>query len=104
MLKRLPYVVGAVAVTGILGGLIWVANASAESDRQRYAAEKREALEGECHDQAVLLATTAGSPDERNCPNRRHRMRVTIATTAGEEVGALVFCECQRDAPADGGK
>ena len=51
-----------------------------------------------CTDQSWLLATTAGSPSHAVCPNQRHRMHVQVATTSSnEEVGALVFCECQRE-------
>lgn len=57
---------------------------------------------GPCFDSATLLATTTGSPSDQTCPNIRHRMRVEIKTTpSNEEIGALVFCECRRD--ADGG-
>jgi hypothetical protein len=56
---------------------------------------------GPCRDEASLLATTAGSPNSLTCPNRQHRMRVEIKTSpSNEEIGALVFCECQRP---DGG-
>lgn len=51
-----------------------------------------------CTDMSWLLATTAGSPNQAACPNKSHRMRVQVATTPSqEEIGALVFCECQRD-------
>lgn len=54
-----------------------------------------------CHDEATLLATTTGSPDHIECSNRLHRMRVQVATNPSkEEVAALVFCECDRDASA----
>lgn len=49
-----------------------------------------------CQDSATLVATTAGSPNGATCPNRHHRMRVVPATLAGEEIGATVFCECER--------
>lgn len=50
-----------------------------------------------CHDEARLLATTSGSPDDFECPNKLHRMRVQVASKAtNEEAAALVFCECQR--------
>lgn len=53
-----------------------------------------------CADKASLLATTAGSPSYMTCPNKLHRMRVQVATTSSnEEIGALVFCECERVAP-----
>lgn len=63
---------------------------------------------GRCQDTATLLATTAGSPSEHKCPNRRHRMRVQLAAGgSAEEYGALVFCECvperDRDDAPDGG-
>lgn len=57
-----------------------------------------------CHDEATLVATTSGSPNSHECPNRMHKMRVTVATKAGEEIGAVVFCECERDAGAAGAR
>lgn len=69
------------------------------NDRARRAHE--EAF-GRCVESATLLATTTGSPSDHSCPNVKHRMRVQPATIAGgEEIGALVFCECPRD--RDGG-
>jgi hypothetical protein len=59
------------------------------------AREAREAWHAPCADTAVLLATTGGSPNDVRCSNKRHRMRVTPAAVSGEEVGALVACECQ---------
>jgi len=54
-----------------------------------------------CHDEAMLLATTTGSPDRFECSNRFHRMHVQVAThPSKEEAAALVFCECDRDAGA----
>lgn len=48
-----------------------------------------------CHDEARLLATTAGSPGRFECPNQKHKMQVQIATgSSNEEFGALVFCKC----------
>jgi hypothetical protein len=65
------------------------------SRRAQAIADK--AWEGPCADTSWLLATTAGSPDRATCPNKAHRMRVQVATTPShEEIGALVFCECQR--------
>ena len=56
-----------------------------------------------CHDEAILLATTSGSPSHKQCPNRLHRMRVQIASApSNEEFGAVVFCECRRG--TDGGQ
>jgi len=69
-----------------------------EDGDSKYKREKREAWEGACADKSWLLATTAGSPDMAECPNKHHRMRVQVATTPShEEIGAVVFCECQRD-------
>ena len=66
-----------------------------ESGEHQAAREKVEQWEGPCADKSWLLATTAGSPDVAECPNKMHRMRVQVATTPSqEEVGALVFCEC----------
>lgn len=47
-----------------------------------------------CIDSATLVATTTGSPNEYSCTNKHHKMRVEASTKAGEEIGALVFCEC----------
>lgn len=65
---------------------------------------------GPCKDTATLLATTSGSPSYETCQNKHHRMRVQVASGAShEEFGAVVFCECERDAgvpaspPADAG-
>ena len=67
------------------------------ADARRAADRKRQAWEAPCVDVATLLATTAGSPNETACPNKRHRMRVQVATTASnEEIGAVAFCECER--------
>lgn len=49
-----------------------------------------------CQDSSTLLATTAGSPDAFSCDNKNHRMRAETVTKAGEEIGALVICECIR--------
>jgi hypothetical protein len=58
--------------------------------------EQRE-WEAPCHDEAVLAATTAGSPNGFKCGNKHHRMHVQVATTPSrEEVGAIIFCECER--------
>jgi hypothetical protein len=54
-----------------------------------------------CRDESRLLATTTGSPSAFACPNRLHRMRVEVSrAVAGEEIGALVFCECKRETEA----
>jgi hypothetical protein len=47
-----------------------------------------------CFNTSMLLATTAGSPNGYSCNNKHHKMRVEPVTKAGEEIGALVFCEC----------
>ncbi len=47
-----------------------------------------------CLDYSSLLATTTGSPNSLHCNNKHHKMRVEPVTKAGEEIGALVFCEC----------
>lgn len=60
-----------------------------------------EAWNAACADESYLLATTSGSPSGHRCPNKRHRMRVQVAThPSNEEAAALVFCECRR---GDGG-
>lgn len=69
--------------------------AGEEQERQRLL------WEGPCKDSATLLATTSGSPSDESCPNKRHHMRVQLSTgPSREEYGALVFCECEREAPA----
>lgn len=50
-----------------------------------------------CHDESTLVATTSGSPNSTECLNRNHRMHVEPVTRSGEEIGALVFCKCERD-------
>lgn len=65
--------------------------------------DKRRAAEdynAPCRDTSWLMATTVGSPNRATCPNRAHRMRVEAVTKAGEEIGAVAFCECQRHVPA----
>ena len=62
-------------------------------------AQRRETeWSGPCHDESRLVATTAGSPNGFECPNAKHRMRVEVKTQSGEEIAALVVCECIRDA------
>lgn len=71
--------------------------AIAESERLGEAKRQREAdeaWEGRCLNHATLVATTAGSPSEQQCWNKHHRMRVEAATKSGEEIGAVIFCEC----------
>ena len=76
----------------------------AAHERADQAEAVRLLWEGPCHDSATLLATTAGSPDREYCSNKRHRMRVQLSSgPSKEEFGALVFCECQHDVPADAG-
>lgn len=53
----------------------------------------------DCRDESRLVATTAGSPNGFECPNREHRMRVELKTMSGEEIAALVVCECERLEP-----
>lgn len=68
-----------------------------ETGDERVARERAGRWTEPCHDQSSLLATTAGSPDNFECPNKLHRMRVQVASKAtNEEAAALVFCECQR--------
>lgn len=51
-----------------------------------------------CHDKAVLVATTAGSPNGYECTHAEHRIDVQVATFASPEEGAaLVVCRCARD-------
>ena len=68
-----------------------------EKANKRYAELELEGWNGECHDESWLLATTFGSPDRAKCPNRKHRMKVQLASAPShEEFGAVVFCECER--------
>jgi hypothetical protein len=74
---------------------------SQEQEQERERRRQQELRDREwnepCHDISSLLATTTGSPDYLECPNKRHHMRVTVATKAtNEEAAALVFCECER--------
>ena len=83
--------------------LLCLLTLACETETHEEAAERRakEAWVGPCHDTATLVATTAGSPSQAECPNRLHRMRIEVtAAPSNEEFGAVVFCECQR---ADGG-
>lgn len=54
-----------------------------------------------CRDEITLVATTAGSPNDHQCSHPNQRARVEVATKAGEEIGVTVFCECQRNTPAE---
>jgi hypothetical protein len=82
----------------VLVGLIGCDYLDGTADLRRWKQESDERREGPCADVSWLLATTAGSPNEASCPNKRHKMRVQVATTSShEEVGALVFCECQKE-------
>ncbi len=62
------------------------------------AARKVEEGKRACVDTATLLATTAGSPNVFSCWHEDHRMEVSVATLAGEEIGSTVTCRCIRDA------
>lgn len=65
--------------------------------------ERREWIEP-CHDESRLLATTFNTPVHFKCPNQHHRMQVTPAAgPSNEEFGAVVFCECKREALGAGG-
>lgn len=67
-------------------------------------AYEREQWTSPCKDEAVLLATTSGSPSREACLNRDHRMQVQVATRpSNEEAAALVFCRCVRHADIDAG-
>lgn len=63
-----------------------------------------------CASESTLVATTSGSPSSATCPNRYHKMRVEPVTRAGEEIAALVFCECvipgteKKPAPEESGE
>jgi hypothetical protein len=66
-----------------------------ESEEGRQRRLDREAWEEPCHDEAKLLATTAGSPSDFKCPNKNHRMEVQVAThPSNEEAAAAVLCRC----------
>lgn len=76
---------------GFLGAFIF---ADLNADK-RYERQKREAWEGPCADSSTLVATSTGSPNAETCSNKRHKMRVQVTTISGNEIGALVFCECR---------
>lgn len=67
-------------------------------EQQAARRQRQEKWTEPCRDQSALLATTAGSPDTFECPNRLHKMKVQVATAPShEEAAALVFCECQKE-------
>lgn len=73
-------------------------------EKRRGEEARAAAWNGPCADTSWLLATTTGSPDTATCPNKMHRMRAQVATTASnEEIGALVICECRRDTDVEDG-
>lgn len=80
--------------------LVLACTACGERSRaEHYADIKRAEWSAPCRDTATLLATTAGSPSQRACTNRLHRMRIEITSRpSSEEYGAVVFCECDRGA------
>jgi hypothetical protein len=78
---------GCVGIVGVIAGAEF-------GQAARYAREKREAWEGPCADSATLVATSSGSPNTETCTNKRHKMRVQVTTISGNEVGAVVHCEC----------
>jgi hypothetical protein len=70
-----------------------------DSPREQVRKERAVEWVEPCRDKTVLLATTAGSPNQFECGNREHVMRVQVASTpSNEEAAAVVFCECQRRA------
>lgn len=91
----------AIVAVVIGGGLALVFLAGCEESETPQQKHDRLAWTAACSDESTLLASTSGSPNSFRCPNQRHRMRVQTATAAGEEIGALVFCECER---GDGGR
>jgi hypothetical protein len=93
MITSRSVAIGLFVVVGLLSGCS--ADDSYEERQERRGLRVRNYP---CRDQSVLLATTAGSPNEFTCPNRLHKMRVQVVTTSSnEEVAALVFCECQKE-------
>jgi hypothetical protein len=82
----------------VLAGVVVGFVAAVESSRRADESEKREAVEGPCVDSATLVATSSGSPSSTQCVNKRHKMRVQVTSIAGNEVGAVVHCECQPEA------
>lgn len=92
-----------VVIVGIIGLVYGMSHTAAEQAIQ-IAHQAKYNIEGPCFDRAVLLATTAGSPNDAICMNRMHRMEVQPVTAASREEGiALVFCKCVRPAAADAG-
>jgi hypothetical protein len=59
--------------------------------------EKKVKFNEPCLDTSTLVATTAGSPNQFSCSNKLHRMKVETKVIAGEEIGALVFCQCFKE-------
>ena len=89
-LPEFAIIAAVVAVLGGFGAFIYYGE-------KRHMAEANEKRTGHCFDASRVIATTAGSPDDYTCPNIGHRMRLQPVTKAGEEIGAVVFCECQRE-------
>lgn len=89
--------IAVVACVGVVLGIVYAAHRNSVREEQEAERAKIERYEGACKDTSWLLATTSGSPSEATCPNKRHHMRVQVATApSNEEAAALVFCECER--------
>lgn len=91
------------ATLAIVTALFLVGRACSEVNKMAELARKKDEekqFNGPCRDASTLVATTAGSPNYSVCTNRLHRMHVEPVTRAGEEIAALVFCKCERDAQA----
>jgi hypothetical protein len=78
----------------VIIGLFVYGLSAMETPRERQARQWTEP----CADESALVATTAGSPNSFTCSNRNHRMRLEVKTQSGEEIAALVVCECARPA------
>lgn len=93
-MKKVIIVVGIAAAC--IFGLFKAVDYMQTKDRAHWQREEERLRNGPCSDTSTLIATTAGSPSSASCVNRLHRMHVQPVTQSGEEVGAVVFCECER--------
>jgi len=54
-----------------------------------------------CMDSVTLVSTAAGTANGITCNNVHHRLRVEPVEKSGNQIGTLVFCECQKGEPGD---
>lgn len=84
------------AVLALVAVFFKAADYTQTRNQEQWRREEEYRRNGPCSDTSTLIATTAGSPSSVSCENRSHRMRVQPVTRSGEEIGAVVFCECER--------